>query len=493
MTTFADIKPGQLRTDCRFYTGYKPCHKFDGCPDCPHFEDRGSQALLVAGREDTLEWLGRKAAARRAEGHGWVIALVPPDELPNKEIQQQLGLDEVHPLDSRGALAVSGRTIKTCMLQDPFEDLDPFLQTFLRDYTGESSPNTEPEIEGRILIIKLGAMGDVLRTKVILPELRRLYPEWKITWLTEPVSLFLLDDGAIDEALPWEPEALEHILSRSYEHVYCLDKDPHALALSRRVHANRRFGFKPTDHNTVTVWNSKAIYALRLGLSDPLKFHENTKSAQQIVADTCEVRCSDDQPYRLRISPQVRGKVAPRLRAIRGSLPRGTRLVGLNTGCGPVFATKAWPTDHLKEFIQLAIQRHDMAIMLLGGPREKDLHEELMGSAGGQAGRRVFDSGTDNPLMEFFALVEGCDAIASSDSLAMHVAIALQVPVVVWFGPTCHQEVDLYGRGEKLVTDFPCSPCYLKTCPKPVFCLSELSPKDVLDALDRVLDPEIFS
>ena len=106
---------------------------------------------------------------------------------------------------------------------------------------------------------------------------------------------------------------------------------------------------------------------------------------------------------------------------------------------------------------------------------------------GDAAGRFVFDGGNDNSLECFFGLVEKVAVLLSADSLAMHVAIALKRPVVAWFGPTCEQEIDLFGRGEKIVTDFACSPCYLKVCPKPVTCMEAMGSDVVWAATERVL------
>ncbi len=384
MSTFAEIDLKDIRTDCRFYTGYKPCHKNDGCPGCTHFAPRGVQ----------------------------------------------------------------------------------------------------------ILIIKLGAMGDVLRTKAILPALKRRFPESWIVWITAPGSESLVRDPMVDEIHALGPEGLLALEGRPFHSVYCLDKDRHAMALSAKLDAGRRLGFAPTAYNTATVWNDASMYALRLGLSDELKFFQNQKTVPQIVAEMCELDYQGE-PYGLQIGAAARFEAAQiwaRLFAEHGGAqPAGAKVVGLNTGCGPVFATKAWPVERMADFVASEAARGDRVFVLLGGKREEAIHRRLMEAAGPLAGSRVIDAGTGNSLEVFFGLVERCDAVLSADSLGMHVAIALARPVVVWFGPTCHAEVDVFGRGEKIVTDFPCSPCYLKECPKPVFCLDAMSIDSVRGALDRAL------
>lgn len=493
MTSFAEIQPGQIRTDCRFYSGYRPCHLHDGCPGCPEYVPRGRQGLVYTRRPDDLDWLSSEAVRLRAEGIEWIVALAPFSSPPSPEALAGRGIDEWRPADSRGAFAVDGRPFERVVRRDgnaPAGDLPDLVAGWL----DRSAPLPRPSGDGaqRILIIKLGAMGDALRTKAILPGIRRGFPEARISWLTESAALPIVDDPLLDEVLPWEEPSLLYLLSRRWDRVYCLDKDAHAVAFSRRVEARKRFGFAPTEYNTAIVWNPQAAHALRLGLSDDLKFFTNDKSAQQIVTEACALPWNGER-YRLTIPPSVRGRVRARWASLRGGLPGGTRLIGLNTGCGPVFATKSWTREHMASFVRLVGRREDLALLLLGGPRERELHDFLLSEAGDLAGRKVFDSGTDNSLPDFFAWVSLCDGVATSDSLALHVAIALQVPVAAWFGSTCHQEVDCHGLGEKLVSDFPCSPCYLKKCPKPVFCMSKIEPEEVLRALLRAMEPEILS
>ncbi len=69
--------------------------------------------------------------------------------------------------------------------------------------------------------------------------------------------------------------------------------------------------------------------------------------------------------------------------------------------------------------------------------------------------------------------------------MAMHMAVAGDVPCVVLFGPTCAQEIDLYGRGEKIVTALPCSPCYQRQCEQTPNCMDEISIERVLLAVQR--------
>ena len=99
----------------------------------------------------------------------------------------------------------------------------------------------------------------------------------------------------------------------------------------------------------------------------------------------------------------------------------------------------------------------------------------------------VIDTGTDNPIREFAGIAGNCDLIITGDTLAMHIAIGLKIPVVVILGSTCPQEIELYSRGTKVISNFDCSPCYLSTCTKEVTCMDAISANDVFAAASPLL------
>jgi heptosyltransferase-2 len=99
----------------------------------------------------------------------------------------------------------------------------------------------------------------------------------------------------------------------------------------------------------------------------------------------------------------------------------------------------------------------------------------------------VIDGGTDHDGQTFIAVVDQCDMLFSGDTMAMHVAIARGKHVVVLFGPTCEQEIDVFGRGEKLIADVACAPCYKRVCDHDDACIDAVSVQSAADAVSRVL------
>ena len=84
-----------------------------------------------------------------------------------------------------------------------------------------------------ILIIKLGALGDVLRTTCILPGLHHKYPDAKISWLTADNAVCLLEDNPlIDTVIPMEDLALATLKKNTYNLVISLDDEKAACNLA---------------------------------------------------------------------------------------------------------------------------------------------------------------------------------------------------------------------------------------------------------------------
>ena len=94
----------------------------------------------------------------------------------------------------------------------------------------------------------------------------------------------------------------------------------------------------------------------------------------------------------------------------------------------------------------------------------------------------VVSSGHDRTLRELIALVGACAAVVTGDTLCLHVACALGVPVVALFGPTSAAEIELYGNGDKLVAK-GCRTCYLTDCEVTPNCMDTITPDEVMGAM----------
>ena len=60
------------------------------------------------------------------------------------------------------------------------------------------------------------------------------------------------------------------------------------------------------------------------------------------------------------------------------------------------------------------------------------------------------------------------------------------LPVVALFGPTCQQEIDLFGRGIKIVSSHDCVPCYRRNCEKNPSCMDVIPAEKIMAAVGDI-------
>jgi heptosyltransferase-2 len=156
--------------------------------------------------------------------------------------------------------------------------------------------------------------------------------------------------------------------------------------------------------------------------------------------------------------------------------------IGLNTGAGGRWRWKKWTDEGQVELIRAIRATHPNArILLYGGPEERERNRALVRLAP----EMLVDTGTENSLRQFGALVDLCDVMVTGDTMALHLASALGKRIVALFGPTSAPEIELYGRGTKILpTDMSCLGCYLSDCDVRPACMQRISPDTVLAAVE---------
>lgn len=334
----------------------------------------------------------------------------------------------------------------------------------------------------RICIIKLGALGDVIRTLCILPQLRDQYPNAQITWVTKPnAQRMLARHSMIDRLMTFDAVTIAQLSNERFDLLICLDKEAEPCALANQIQAADKRGVGLSPAGTPVPMNREAVTYFHLGLSDQMKFHQNRKGYPQLVYEALGWNYAG-QRYELPVDVQVLTDTQHRLKAI-GWRP-GIPTVGVNVGAGRVFANKMWPAQRTVRLLEkLKQQRPEVQVMLLGGPDEKQAMDHIHAAL-----PWTLHTGSQNDEQTFIALIEQCKVLFSGDTMAMHVAIARKKQAVVYFGPTCEQEIDLFGQGEKLVANVPCGPCYKRKCDQGDQCLHDVPVADAMAAILRSLN-----
>lgn len=334
------------------------------------------------------------------------------------------------------------------------------------------------QIEERLLLIKLDAMGDVLRTTALLPALAETHPRASITWVTRREARPLLEGNPyITEILDYGEEALLQLRVRMFDRVINLDAGKTSAALATAANATRKDGFLLDQRGWVQPTNAAARRWLEMGVFDDLK-RQGTKTYQDMMTDIIGL---SGYPHRyvLQLKAEERERAKAHLQELGINFQRP--IIGLNTGAGRRWELKQWREEGYVELIEHIAKKHSAQFLLLGGPEERERHKRLI------ARSRVplIDAGCDNSVRHFASLVGECNLVITGDTLAMHISLALNRRTIVLFGPTSAAEIEMYGLGEKIVPRMECLSCYKPKCDFVPNCMELISTEMVESAVER--------
>lgn len=152
---------------------------------------------------------------------------------------------------------------------------------------------------------------------------------------------------------------------------------------------------------------------------------------------------------------------------------------------------KQWPLEHFGELAHLLLQNNlNAGIILMGGPKDLLAGQKIiehLASKSPEDIHRIKNLCGKISLSESIALVSIAQAMASNDSGMMHVAAALKVPQVAFFGSSDPKHTPpLSAFASPLWLGLDCSPCHKRQCPLGhLRCLKEIKPYSALQALQH--------
>jgi lipopolysaccharide heptosyltransferase I len=358
---------------------------------------------------------------------------------------------------------------------------------------------------GRILLIKLSAVGDVVHTVPVLNKLRRRYPRAIIDWVMTPaIAELFRHHPAITEVIPFTrdqwlaPGQALRLAGRLRAHRYDLVVDMHGqfrtALLTLAAGAPVRIGF---DRPRAAVWAAS-------GRALPPEARKHAwRGAREgawiaythhIQIPTLDVHAVDRY---LGIAPMLGLDQEPadfwfpipsaaheRVETLLDKCIAGSDAL-LTIAPGTVWETKHWRPEGFAE-----LARHFMssgyAVALAGSQRERAVCAQIAGAAPG-----ALNLAGETTLSELAALISRSTLCVTNDSGPMHLAVALGRPVASVFGPTDELWIGPYRRPEAVVrAKLDCAPCYLRVlrrCPHGHACMQQVSVQAVIERAKLVL------
>ncbi len=340
-----------------------------------------------------------------------------------------------------------------------------------------------------IALIKLGALGDVVRTTSLLPGLKRLEPEMELTWVTDPAAVPLIGYNAdvrfvrtAEEPGSWRDVAYDWVISLDDSRVAC-----HLASALRSAQLSG--AYRAADGTLRYTPDLEEWFGMGLlrpaeegGLETANRLKQgNTRTFGQMLFEGLGLPGPVERPL-VRVPPAARIEAARIVAALVGAEPGP--VIALNTGAGARWKYKSWGED---QTAALARRLHDelgATVLVTGGAEETARNAGIVAAA---QRPRVLAAPVVPDLLLFAALLGECNLLVTSDSLAMHLALSQEVRTIAFFGPTSEAEIDLFGLGEKVVTSLPCRRCYLRDCDVQPHCMESIGVERLFDATARWL------
>lgn len=313
----------------------------------------------------------------------------------------------------------------------------------------------------RILIVRIGAIGDVLMATPLISALRKAFPDSRIGFLTSHYAASLLHHNKeIDALYTLKYRKLPYWISIEKQHltkemqrekwgaVFLLESNPVFADLAKRFDANVIYGFNPPP----PPFNKGGFKGITFA-PDSHVISNFIKLGSLLGKNLGEF------PMRLSWKKEASDKVMGFL----NELPVNTPRVAIHAGFGPArkkgIGVKSWPIERFRETIVRLHREASASFVLTGSSKEFGINETI------REGLKIplLNLAGRTTIPELGALLKEMNLAISIDSSPAHIAAAVGTPLIVLWGPAIEAKMRPWSLDSPVIVinkHLPCSPCY---------------------------------
>jgi len=342
-----------------------------------------------------------------------------------------------------------------------------------------------------ILIVRIGAVGDVLMATPLVSAIRRAYPDSHIGFLTSHYAMPLLQyNKEIDALYSIKYRKLPFWLSREkqrltnemrkkkWDVIFLLESNPIFASLIKKFNAEAVYGFKGETNGYLT---------------DSIPFLPDSHVISNFLKlGSLLGKDFDEFPMKLSWNDAAAEKVKTILNKLPYSYPR----IAIHAGFGPsgkrgrkAIGVRSWPIDRFKETIVRLNKKTGASFILTGTAEEFTTNESIT------KGLKfpLLNLAGQTTIPELGALLKEMDMLISIDSSPAHIAAAVGTPLIVLWGPSIEAKMKPMSLNSSVVIinkNLPCSPCYetpRKDSCRNNICMKEIHVEEVVEAAIKLL------
>jgi lipopolysaccharide heptosyltransferase I len=330
----------------------------------------------------------------------------------------------------------------------------------------------------RVLIVKLGALGDVVHAIPVAAALRRAFPSARIDWLVSAKHREILDlVPVIDRRLVMNDSrmvaAIRELRGNEYDVAIDLQGLIKSAALARASRASRVIGFTSRyARERLASWFYTEAY-------DPGgggMYHVDERHVIYTnlgILETLGIRAGVPEFPIDHAASQAANDVAART---------GGRYAILNPGAA--WPNKRWMPARFGAVAAELRSRNGLTSVVVWGPGEESLAREVVDRSSGAA---ILSPKTT--IADLVTLARGASLYLAGDTGPAHIAAAVGTPIVGIYGPTRPSRNGPWAKADVTVSRSDVCQCHhLRQCRLKTMCLEDIQIDEVLAAVERRLD-----
>ena len=324
-----------------------------------------------------------------------------------------------------------------------------------------------------VLIVRLGALGDVVHTIPAAAALRTAFPDARIDWLVDAKHRAIVDlVTTLDRTIVLERSTLagwSAVLGRLRQTPYDVAIDLQGLlksaVLARASGAARIVGF--------SIWH------LREKTARPFYSDAHDAEGGHVIAKNLRLLRAigvEDEEIRFPIAEPPSAALTD-LRQRLGGRPFAL------INAGAAWPNKRWPPERFGQLAAFLREACGLDPVVLWGPGEKLLASQVIAASSGTA-----HEAPPTSVADIVALARAAAIVVSGDTGPLHIATAVGTPTVSLFGPTDPVRNGPFDAADIVVSRFDTCGChYDRRCHQSQWCLDTVQVAEVCAAVQRRL------
>lgn len=336
-----------------------------------------------------------------------------------------------------------------------------------------------------VLVRGVNWVGDSIVTIPALREIRRIFPNARISLLVKPWVKGIFEDlECINEIIVYDRDkdgvwqTMQSLRTRKFNVAILFQNAFEAAVIAFGARARWRFGFN-TEHRGFLLTHSLKLTPEILALHQIYYYLHIVAQLETKLTGKSNVNF-DQLNYYLPVSSSRQDQLRSRLAEFE--IDSSKKIIAINPGATNSQA-KRWPIDRFAKLADAIIEQGWQAVFI-GAGNELEITQAAIKLMRHKA--QVLTGKTS--LAESIAFLSICDLLISNDTGPAYISAALERPTLTIFGPTNDQMIHPFGKGAEMIRNkVDCAPCMLRVCPIDHRCMTGISVDMVLARAEKIL------